>query len=595
MRTLKSVTTWLRNRDKIYPNILFLKVNVAIHFISSFFFWVIVANLYWDIEVGIAVALISLSSFFSFISVTGINYQLLSLLTKTKHKNRLISGSFGVVVSFVSLLAIIFIVIVPLFFPQFAFISEWPMSLFFLCLTAALAIDHLMDNIFLAYHASRYVFLKNIFSALLKFALPYFFGNMSSMGIYLSWALALTLPLFFSMSILVKRFHYRFIPEMQKTVFSSLLQFSKVFYIISFLEILTLLLIPFFIVTVINEQTAAYFYVSFMIVNFLYGIPYITNQILFMEDTHANGVSLRRFMRKIIIEYVPSIIILFIFGNYILSFFGKAYSVEGIRFLQLLAITGFFVACNYLGLKILQKYHALILLLIINIISAGIIIYLSYALLQYSLIGIGFAWAIGTVFKTICYGLFGLYIIVRKGVRSRKFNSYLESKTFFVRTGALLRGFRKSHYKKDVFIMSDCKFENGEEIDFGRHIFVDHHVTFLTPNGMKIGNFVMIGAYCFFDSMKHEFKEWKKPMILQKDATGQIVIEDDVWIGSHVKVLGGVTIGKGAIVIPGSVVMHDVKPYSIVGGVPAKHMKYRFTPAIRTKAKKQNLLKRIAK
>ena len=141
--------------------------------------------------------------------------------------------------------------------------------------------------------------------------------------------------------------------------------------------------------------------------------------------------------------------------------------------------------------------------------------------------------------------------------------------------------------------MSDCTFENGENIEYGRHVFIDHHVTFLAPKGMKIGNFVMIGAYCFFDSMKHEFTDWKKPMILQRDVTGMITIQDDVWIGSHVKVLGGVTIGKGAIIIPGSVVMHDVKPYAVVGGVPAKQIKYRFASPTREKALKQKYLKKI--
>lgn len=50
----------------------------------------------------------------------------------------------------------------------------------------------------------------------------------------------------------------------------------------------------------------------------------------------------------------------------------------------------------------------------------------------------------------------------------------------------------------------------------------------------------------------------------------------DVWIGEKAIVLDGVTIGTGAIVAAGSVVTKDVEPYSIVGGLPAKHIKYRF-------------------
>ena len=55
-----------------------------------------------------------------------------------------------------------------------------------------------------------------------------------------------------------------------------------------------------------------------------------------------------------------------------------------------------------------------------------------------------------------------------------------------------------------------------------------------------------------------------------------IKIGNDVWIGSNVILKGGITIGDGAVVAMGSVVTHDVPPYAIVGGVPAKVIKYRF-------------------
>lgn len=55
------------------------------------------------------------------------------------------------------------------------------------------------------------------------------------------------------------------------------------------------------------------------------------------------------------------------------------------------------------------------------------------------------------------------------------------------------------------------------------------------------------------------------------------IIGNDVWIGTKAVIKGGVKIGDGAIVAMGAVVTKDVPPYSIVGGVPAKIIKYRFT------------------
>ena len=57
-----------------------------------------------------------------------------------------------------------------------------------------------------------------------------------------------------------------------------------------------------------------------------------------------------------------------------------------------------------------------------------------------------------------------------------------------------------------------------------------------------------------------------------------VVIEDDVWCGANVTILKGVTIGRGSIVAAGAVVTHSFPPYSVIGGVPAKLLKMRFTP-----------------
>ena len=61
---------------------------------------------------------------------------------------------------------------------------------------------------------------------------------------------------------------------------------------------------------------------------------------------------------------------------------------------------------------------------------------------------------------------------------------------------------------------------------------------------------------------------------------GNIVLDDDVWIGANVTILSGVHIGQGAVVAAGAVVKSDVPPYAIVGGVPAKVVKYRFDAEI---------------
>ena len=59
---------------------------------------------------------------------------------------------------------------------------------------------------------------------------------------------------------------------------------------------------------------------------------------------------------------------------------------------------------------------------------------------------------------------------------------------------------------------------------------------------------------------------------------GAIIVDDDVWIGYGATIMSGVHIGQGAVVAAGAVVTKDVPPYAIVGGVPAKVIKYRIEP-----------------
>lgn len=91
-----------------------------------------------------------------------------------------------------------------------------------------------------------------------------------------------------------------------------------------------------------------------------------------------------------------------------------------------------------------------------------------------------------------------------------------------------------------------------------------------------IGNYVMMGANVTVITHNHAFDRTDIPMMEQGfEEERPVVIGDDVWIGDKVTILPGVNIGDGSIIGAGAVVTHDVDPYSIVGGVPAKLIKMR--------------------
>ncbi|PRD51950.1 acyltransferase [Sphingobacterium gobiense] len=115
--------------------------------------------------------------------------------------------------------------------------------------------------------------------------------------------------------------------------------------------------------------------------------------------------------------------------------------------------------------------------------------------------------------------------------------------------------------------------------ELNNYTFIGDFVNF---NGIKIhgigkvviGNYFHSGIDCLLISSNHNYNGEKIPYD-ETHIPKDITIEDFVWMGSKVIVLGGVTIGEGAIIQAGALVIKDVPPYAIVGGNPAKVIKMR--------------------
>ncbi len=93
---------------------------------------------------------------------------------------------------------------------------------------------------------------------------------------------------------------------------------------------------------------------------------------------------------------------------------------------------------------------------------------------------------------------------------------------------------------------------------------------------LTLGSHVMVADNVSFRTADHEFSDLAVPMLEQDERAAPIVVGDDVWIGANATILRGVTIGRGAIVGAHALVVKNVRPYEIVGGVPARTIGSRF-------------------
>lgn len=117
-----------------------------------------------------------------------------------------------------------------------------------------------------------------------------------------------------------------------------------------------------------------------------------------------------------------------------------------------------------------------------------------------------------------------------------------------------------------------------ERIVIGANCLINHNNVLQAGKALSriiIGDYVHTGANVMMFAFNHAYDSKETPTILQDYYDGDIIIEDDVWVGAGSVILSGVKIGKGSIIAAGSVVNKSVKEYSIVGGVPAKFIKTR--------------------
>jgi acetyltransferase-like isoleucine patch superfamily enzyme len=114
----------------------------------------------------------------------------------------------------------------------------------------------------------------------------------------------------------------------------------------------------------------------------------------------------------------------------------------------------------------------------------------------------------------------------------------------------------------------------GKNIHVGENVFINSGCKMQDQGGIYIGDDVLIGHNACLLTLNHAQDPENRADMYPEP----IHIEDKAWLGSNVTVLPGVTIGEGAIVAAGAVVNKSCEPYSIIGGVPAKLLKMRFTP-----------------
>jgi len=145
----------------------------------------------------------------------------------------------------------------------------------------------------------------------------------------------------------------------------------------------------------------------------------------------------------------------------------------------------------------------------------------------------------------------------------------------------------KAFVKLDIGVIIKTHFDGDITIDERTYI---GPYTCLSGNYIKIGKYCLIASHSSIYANNHDFTDHKINIREQGSTYKGIVIEDDCWLGSGVRVVDGVTIGQGSVIGAGAVVTKNIPPYSVAVGVPARVLKSRRADELTNAAKQKSYL-----
>lgn len=136
---------------------------------------------------------------------------------------------------------------------------------------------------------------------------------------------------------------------------------------------------------------------------------------------------------------------------------------------------------------------------------------------------------------------------------------------------------------------SKVEIQSNVRLDRGVRILSTNSATILLEEGVRVGLYSvlnggdsitvgrksLISGFVYLQTSMHGFKNKEVEVQSQGYEHAPVVLEPDCWLGTHVVVLPGVTLGKGVVVGSNAVVSKSVEEYKVVGGIPAKEIKER--------------------
>jgi O-antigen/teichoic acid export membrane protein len=321
-----SVISRLR-KDEMTWNSLFLILNTGLMGGTGFLFWFITTKLFSRPDIGKGSALISGASLIAQLALLGLNMGMNRFLPTARNRNALISSGLALVAVAGALGAIVYIWLTPLIVPALAFVSKnLLLTIGFAGATAAIAVNTLTDNIFIALRKAKYtVLVDGVIGGFGKLPLAFVVAGAGAYGLFLASSIALVLASTASLLLIFIVMRVRVDLREPLRALKPLLRFSGANYLASIVNLVVGLANSAILLDRLGADSTAVYFVVLQMVQIMYTAGIALEQTFLTEGSQA-GADIpqlrRRALRLLAIFFVASATFMIVIGRWLLLAFG---------------------------------------------------------------------------------------------------------------------------------------------------------------------------------------------------------------------------------------------------------------------------------
>ena len=405
-------------KDPLYKNAGYILGITIANSATGFVFWLIAARLYTPEEVGISSSIISIVALLAGIAGMGLGIGITRFLGTSEDPGILINSSITLSVLTSVAISLVYIAGINLWSPSLASISNtltFGAALFLFVLITNLG--NLTQWIFIGSRRAGFAFAQSVIMNIARLALVALLGKISwgiALSAALGWGISLFVAIIFFLPKIIK---IRLWPLVSKASVVQLVPYSAGNYFADFLYFAPALIAPPMMLEIFGASASAYTYIVLMVGNFLISPGISLSKSAFAEASSEQG-SKQRIMRKSFIGgalvTIPISILVFLFSEFILVFFGTAYADEAGLFLRIIALAAPFVVILNSYFYVLKVENQLVELIALCLfIFSFTLISTTLFAEKYGYSSYGLGWLLSQVLAII-------FIFVKRKIGQRK-------------------------------------------------------------------------------------------------------------------------------------------------------------------------------